>query len=208
MSTVPEFPRVVVTIHPDASGAVTIQGISYPVAPSGDLDTARQIAIGIVTMRGALALGRPVRVTAHEPAGTWPLIVHPNGDVEGPGATPAEPISHPGAAATVRLRTADGQVGSGRSLLVGRDPRPHTGEHVETLLTIRDSQRLVSKTHARIDIDAQGLVTVTDRNSTNGTEVQLHGTRRPVPGGRSMVVPTGATILLGETSLTVEVDAS
>lgn len=56
-------------------------------------------------------------------------------------------------------------------------------------------------------LDECGQVWVTDRSSTNGTAVQLHGTRRPVPVGATLIVPIGVVILLAG-AVAVEVDAS
>lgn len=204
MTGVPAFPRIDVIVRADATGEVTIQGISYPVPPSGDVATARQRAIGVVTVRAAMVLQRPVLVTAHDPEGTWPLVVHPNGHVQ-PGDAAGAPTQLPRRpGGRVRLRTTDGQTSAaGRSFLVGRDPHPKRGETVDVLLSVDDPAREASKTHARIDVDANGAVTVTDRDSTNGTDINLHGTRRPAPPGHALVVPAGATIRVGTIDIVV-----
>lgn len=201
--TVPHFPRVVVTIHPDASGEVTIQGISHPIPARADIAAARQAALGMVTLRAAIALGRPVRVTAHDPDGTWPLIVHPDGHVQAADTdhTPTPPDRE----LTFQLRAPDGRVSAPtRSALVGRNPAPLDGENVQTLFPVHDLERQISKTHARLDIDENGNLTLTDRDSTNGTAIRLHGTQRPVPRGTTMLVPNGSVILLGGVELHIE----
>ncbi|WP_250443999.1 FHA domain-containing protein [Actinotalea sp. C106] len=211
MSAVPDFPRIEVTLRPDTSGEVTIQGISHPVPVSGDIATARQRALGIVVVRAALALGRPVRVTAHDPEGTWPLVVHPAGHVTDPAQLEHEPHSPTPTdqGPVVCVRAIDGTSSQpGRSILVGRNPQPHPGELVEVLFAVRDVARQVSKTHARIDIDPTGHITVTDRSSTNGTGVLLHGTRRPAHPGAPLTVPAAATVLLGDVPVKVEVQGS
>lgn len=203
MTSVPDFPRVTVTIHPDASGEVTIQGISHPIPARADVPAARQAALGMVTLRAAIALGRPVRVTAHDPDGIWPLVVHPDGHVTAAGThhSPAEPAPD----RTFRLRTRDGRTSEPtRSALIGRNPQPADGETVQTLFAIHDTGRQVSKTHARLDIDDRGSVTVTDRDSTNGTAIRLHGTRRPLRAGASLVLPHEAALLLGDLEILVE----
>lgn len=205
MTQIPAFPRVVVTIHPDTSGEVTIQGISHPIPARGDLATTRQVALGMVTMRAAIALGRPVRVTAHDPRGTWPLIVHPDGRVESADTTPALPRPAGLEPPRLVLRTSDGHATTpAGSVLAGRNPEPRDGEDVEVLLLLPDPHRLLSKTHARIDIDTGGRVTVTDRDSTNGTAIRMHGTRRTVPTGSTMLLPAGAVLFLADTELVVE----
>jgi len=196
MSPVPHFPRIAVTIHPDTSGEVTVQGISYPVPATGDVVTARQAAIGVVALRAASALGRPVRVTASDPEGSWPLIVHPSGHVEGVDTTPAAATAD---VAPVRLVANDGQTSpAGMSFLIGRNPQLRPGELVDVVFAVSDPRRLLSKTHARIDVDERGAVTVTDRDSTNGTAVELHGTRRDALPGRPLHVPAGAAVVVGD----------
>lgn len=204
MTGVPAFPRIDVIVRADATGEVTIQGISYPVPPSGDVNTARQRAIGVVTVRAAMVLKRPVLVTAHDPDGTWPLVVHPDGHVQ-----PADAATTPrqGTGGAVRLRTSEGQVSPpGRSFLIGRNPQPVRRETVDVLFAIQDPGREASKTHARVDVDAHGTVTVTDRDSTNGTDIHFHGTRRPAPAGHPLVLPAGATIRIGAVSLVIEAE--
>ncbi|GGC17648.1 FHA domain-containing protein [Cellulomonas carbonis] len=197
MSTVPHFPRITVTIHPDTSAEVTIQGISYPVPPTGDVVSARQAAIGVVALRAASALGRPVRVTATDPEGSWPLIVHPSGYVDGVEPTPGRAAAN--AVAPVHLVVDDTQASpAGLSFLIGRNPRPRPGELVDVVLAVSDPTRLLSKTHSRIDVDDKGAVTVTDRDSTNGTAVELHGTRRDAQPERPLHVPPGAAVLVGD----------
>jgi predicted component of type VI protein secretion system len=53
------------------------------------------------------------------------------------------------------------------SALVGRTPSPAPGEIVDTLFSIDDPTRSVSRTHFRADW-RNGHLTVTDRGSANG----------------------------------------
>ena len=199
---IPDFPRVRVLLREDGGGEVTIQGLSHLVH-AHDLAEARTFALGLVTMRAALVLGRPVRVTAQDPHGTWPLIVHPNGRVHAPDSPPP-PRPAQGHVPLVTL-TVDHEprTASGHSILVGRDPHPSPGEGVDALLAIEDTTRLLSKTHARIDVDHDGDVTLTDRHSTNGSRIELAGVSRPATPGQAMIVPLGAVIRVGDRILTV-----
>ncbi|MBX9244634.1 FHA domain-containing protein [Actinotalea ferrariae] len=202
MNPVPHFPRITVTIHADTSGEVTIQGISYPVPATGDVVAARQAAIGVVALRAASALGRAVRVTATDPEGNWPLIVHPSGHVEGVDAV--SPVALTTAHTAVHLVVDDELTSpSGHSFLIGRNPQPRPGELVDVVFAVGDPQRLMSKTHARIDVDTDGAVTVTDRDSTNGTTIELHGIRREAIPGRALHVPAGAAVVVGDRHLRV-----
>lgn len=197
MSTVPAFPRITITIHPDTSGEVTIQGISHPLGRTGNLTASRRLALSVVTLRAATTLGRPVRVTATDEQGTWPLVVHPSGHHHSP-EDPA-PLPQPAQPDQAFRMSINGQVSpAGRSVLVGRNPRPGPHESVEVLFAVRDQQRTVSKTHARVEVDGHGVISVSDRNSTNGTSVELDGYRVQVPDGGQMPVPYGAVIVLGD----------
>jgi len=204
MTGLPAFPRIDVVVRADATGEVTIQGVSYPVPTSRDVAAARQRAIGLVTLRAATTLGRPVLVTAQDPEGTWALVVHPSGLVQAAEEPLAPPLPHT-LAAPIRLRTRDGQVSEpGRSLLVGRNPQPKPGETVEVLFAVRDPQRQISKTHARIDVADDGTITVTDRGSTNGTDINFHASSRLAEPGRAVVVPIGAILGIGAAHLILE----
>ena len=201
-SHVPAFPRVNVLLREDGSGEVTIQGTSHLVH-ANDLDQARRFALGIVTMRAALLLGRPVRVSAHDPHGTWPLLVHPDGHVQAADTTPP-PDSPSRPPQTIALSIDNGPPsGFGRSILLGRRPQPTTGENVEVILEIPDPTLLLSKTHARLDVDEHGAVTLTDRHSTNGSHIELAGVSRTATPGQPLLVPLQATIRAGSHTLTI-----
>ena len=75
---IPSWPKVTIRLYDDRNAEVKIAGTSHQV---NHLDP-RQAAISLVAERAG-QLGRPVRVTATEANGrSWPLIVHPDGDVE------------------------------------------------------------------------------------------------------------------------------
>ena len=83
MNAVPPFPRVTVELRPDTTAEVTIQGVRYAITATGHAQTTRKAALDVVTQRAATVLHRAVRVTAHDEQGTWSLVVHPDGRVEG-----------------------------------------------------------------------------------------------------------------------------
>lgn len=111
--------------------------------------------------------------------------------VQGPAhAEPADDADHTvlrGRPGALRLRFAAGDEQLDGSALVGRDPAPRPGEVVDHLIRPSDAARSMSKTHARIDVDADG-VWITDRGSTNGT--RLAG-----PGGWVALTPNVRTAL-------------
>jgi hypothetical protein len=75
---IPSWPKVTIRLYDAHNGEVKIAGRSHPVV-AGD---PREAALAIVVDR-ARQLGRPVKVTAVEEDGSsWPLIVHPDGNVE------------------------------------------------------------------------------------------------------------------------------
>lgn len=199
---IPNFPRVHVLLREDGAGEVTIQGVSHLVH-AATLEAARSFALGLVTMRAAHLLGRPVRVTATDPHGTWLLVVHPDGRVQVGDNTPLT-TSHALPAGPIRLVSDSGETSAaGRSILVGRDPCPGPGESVDALLAVDDDQRLLSKTHARLDVAHDGTITLTDRGSTNGSRIELAGVSRTARPGEPMLVPLGAAIVVGGRRLTI-----
>lgn len=68
--------------------------------------------------------------------------------------------------------------------LVGRNPQPAEGEHVDYLVQLIDPQRSVSKTHLAFDVDADTLW-ITDRRSSNGTRVVTPPDLDATPGDRA-----------------------
>lgn len=85
--------------------------------------------------------------------------------------------------------------------LIGRDPRAREGEQVEALLRVADQS--VSKTHVQMRISG-GRVSITDRASTNGTElVGPDGTRVELEPWRETAVPVGSTVRMGSTEILV-----
>jgi pSer/pThr/pTyr-binding forkhead associated (FHA) protein len=78
-SNVPSYPVIYVDVNADGSAHLNIAGrhIDYPPAPLGGTRTL--ITRYAVTI--AISLGRPVRMTTSEPAGTFKIAVHPDGTV-------------------------------------------------------------------------------------------------------------------------------
>ncbi|PFG45143.1 MinD-like ATPase involved in chromosome partitioning or flagellar assembly [Georgenia soli] len=113
---IPDWPHVSAVARPDG-GEVTINGTSHPV--TGDsVATVRQAILAKVA-ETAQSVGRPVKVTATDPDGTWPLIVHPNGHVE------AGEQAEPEARRTRRARAEDTAAPSRREVQrLGGDDHP------------------------------------------------------------------------------------
>ncbi|WP_329004487.1 hypothetical protein OHA18_13945 [Kribbella sp. NBC_00709] len=75
---IPSWPKVTIRLYDDHNAEVKIAGRSHPV----NHHDPRQAAIQLVAERAA-QLGRAVKATAVESDGaSWPLIIHPDGNVE------------------------------------------------------------------------------------------------------------------------------
>ena len=79
------FPSINVVLNDDQP-RVEIAGTQH-LLEGHDLDELRENA-RIRMTKTAEALGRPVRATAHEPTGSWALIVHPDGTIQPGPAIP------------------------------------------------------------------------------------------------------------------------
>jgi pSer/pThr/pTyr-binding forkhead associated (FHA) protein len=82
---------------------------------------------------------------------------------------------------------------------IGRTPKPVDGREP---LTVESPGRMLSRTHATIDVDDAGRIVVTDLHSGNGVELQSAPPRWLTPG-EPTAIPDGATILLGDVYATI-----
>lgn len=93
MSTTTEaatpWPRATATLNADGTAEVSIGGTVTEVA-AGDVDEARSQVVAIVAAR-AQQLGRPLHVLTRDPAGEWPLIIHPDTTVTEDDSREARP---------------------------------------------------------------------------------------------------------------------
>jgi MinD-like ATPase involved in chromosome partitioning or flagellar assembly len=92
-SVVPNWPQIEAVTRPDGTGELTINGTSHPIQAS-TIEEARQTIITRIADTAA-KLQRPVRALASGPDGQWPLIVHPDGDVQPDHSRPASPAPVP-----------------------------------------------------------------------------------------------------------------
>lgn len=88
------------------------------------------------------------------------------------------------------------------TMLLGRDPAHLVHWSGAELLSLVDTTRSVSKTHAALELDSSGLW-VHDLDSTNGVWVVVGEDATEVAPGRRVAVPAGAVIELGEYELRV-----
>jgi pSer/pThr/pTyr-binding forkhead associated (FHA) protein len=88
--------------------------------------------------------------------------------------------------------------------VIGRAPRPIAGERCDHVVVIDDPERSLSRTHARFGIDSRGFW-VADAGSGNGTLVVLPTGQTAVVGpDRTVPVPSGSTVRLGDREVVVE----
>lgn len=115
------------------------------------------------------------------------------------------PAGHgPAARRTLRLTFADqapitvqGSVSLGRNPAAVRDRTP---------VRVVSASMTVSKTHAFVDVDDRGTITVTDSRSANGTVVLVDPPVLLTPGQPYRLEP-GTSLRLGDVTCTVGLDA-
>lgn len=83
---------------------------------------------------------------------------------------------------------------------IGRNPSPIDGRLPVPVLS---PERMVSRTHALVDVDDAGRIVVTDHHSGNGTETQTDPPVRLDPGVPYVIEP-GTTLLMGDVACTID----
>jgi len=104
------------------------------------------------------------------------------------------------------LELPDGQRHSlsAGAALIGRTASADARWPGASLISVVDSSKTVSKTHAVFEADAAGLW-VTDLHSSNGVLIELSGGLEAdvEPGARTAVL-AGSTVLLGDFAISVD----
>ena len=85
--------------------------------------------------------------------------------------------------------------------LVGRRPEARPGEPVRHLVPLSSSDMSVSKTHAQLQVAPDGALVVTDRGSTNGSQLVRSGVTRELPPGRPTTLLQGDEVRFGDRSM-------
>jgi uncharacterized RDD family membrane protein YckC len=114
----------------------------------------------------------------------------------------APPASAPPARWRVRFDSGESLVVAG-PVLVGRRPEARAGEPVQHLVPLRSTDMSLSKTHARLHVDAEGVLVVTDRGSTNGSILLREGAARELPVGRPTTLLDGDLVRFGDREMRV-----
>lgn len=133
-------------------------------------------------------------VDGHAPTGTGPRW--PAGDERHKTSGDAPPAPR---SLSLRFSTQPGLV-SDQGLALGRNPEPVGGRRP---VRVASPERMLSRTHAFVDLDAAGRIVVTDHHSGNGVEVQTRPPTRLEPGTPYVVAP-GSTLLLGDVAVLVD----
>lgn len=161
-------------------------------------DTAAGPAAAVVTEAGS------AREPERQPDPPPETVPEPEPAAEPEQPPEPVPLPEPPAGARFVLQFSTGEsvtvTGTG---LIGRNPRPEPGEHVDSLVTIADPGRTVSKTHLEFG-QQDGEFWVQDRWSGNGTVLLAPDAapRRCEPD-RRIRVPRGSRLQLGDQFLVV-----
>lgn len=85
------------------------------------------------------------------------------------------------------------------NIAIGRNPEPVGGRRPVQVVS---HERMLSRTHALIDVDAADRIVVTDNHSGNGIEAQTKPPTRLTPGAPYVIHP-GTTLLMGDVAVQV-----
>ena len=87
--------------------------------------------------------------------------------------------------------------------LVGRRPEPRQGEAVRHVVPLRSEDMSLSKTHAQVQVVADGVLVVMDRGSTNGSVLLRQGVARALAAGRPTTLLDGDHVRFGDRIMSV-----
>jgi hypothetical protein len=110
----------------------------------------------------------------------------------------------PGPVARWRIRFDSGESFVVEGLtLVGRKPEPRAGEAPGHLVVLRSEDMSLSKTHAQLQVVADGVLVVMDRGSTNGSVLLRQGVARDLTAGRATTLLDGDHVRFGDRMMSV-----
>lgn len=92
-------------------------------------------------------------------------------------------------------------------VLVGRRPEPRPGEEPRHLVELRSDDMSLSKTHAQLQVVADGVLVVMDRGSTNGSVLLRQGVARDLTAGRPTTLLDGDHVRFGDRMMSVAREA-
>jgi MinD-like ATPase involved in chromosome partitioning or flagellar assembly len=182
---VPSTPVVTAIVRSDATGELTVDGTTQELRAADSAQVSEDILSRVATIAGEL--GHPVRLTTVDDQGSWPLIVHPDGNVESggdpiltpvplttpvpiqePGQT-AVPVYEPGPAPTARTEAQR----NGRASFLREETRPNPAS--------RGLRGVIAKTGIRVKPSRKELAERAD----------IHAVSQHWPGPRTIAVVNG-----------------
>lgn len=99
----PIIPLVTAVIRSDGTGELTVNGETDTIRADDSAQVSEEILSRVTAM--ADAAGRPVRLTTDDDQGSWPLVVHPGGNVESGGEPLLKSVSEPAGVALLESET-------------------------------------------------------------------------------------------------------
>ncbi|MCU1525484.1 MAG: ATPase [Microbacteriaceae bacterium] len=90
---VPTIPLITAVVRSDTTGELTVDGETEAIRADERARVSEEILSRVTALAGEL--GRPVRLTTDDDRGRWPLIVHPDGNVESGGEPLLKPVPEP-----------------------------------------------------------------------------------------------------------------
>lgn len=193
LATIGGVPTAFVPVQRSSSGVVSGSPEAARWAPPDPLDGSTP----------ATATAAPA--TSAAPA-LPPFPAEAEAAADAPRIPPAPSAATPRTPAA-RLRFDDGTVVDvPPTALLGRDPEPRPGEHVELLLPLVDASMQLSKTHAAFGIDPATGFWMLDRGSSNGTRATSATGELVLTPGERTSIPTGSTVTVGGRTFRVVVE--
>ncbi|KQW48696.1 hypothetical protein ASC77_08135 [Nocardioides sp. Root1257] len=148
----------------------------------------------------------PIQEPVREPVASgrqqlgYPLVPEPRPDAEPVGGAHAARAVPP----TWRVSFDTGESFEVEGLaLVGRRPEGRPGEQVRHLVELPSTDMSLSKTHAQVQVAADGALVVMDRGSTNGSFLVRQGVPRGLPPGKAATLVDGDHVRFGDREMTV-----
>ncbi|TFD52755.1 hypothetical protein E3T55_06000, partial [Cryobacterium frigoriphilum] len=91
------LPRISALVRSDATGQLTIDGVSQAISATDDAGVRQEIVARVVA--SAELAGRALHVLITDDDGEWPLLVHVDGQIEADGTVARTPATGAAAAA-------------------------------------------------------------------------------------------------------------
>lgn len=193
--------------HDRVAHSIVVDVRPAPVQQAAAAEEAPRHVVNLTAMR--LAPPPAVAPPAHRfPA---PATERPRAEAPAPSAVPAPPTRAPSPApggvavpsGWVAVFDTGQRVPVDGLVLVGRRPEPRPGEQVLQRVGLPSADMSLSKTHAQVQVAADGALVVMDRGSTNGSVLVRRGVTRDLPGGRPVTLVDGDTVRFGDREMTV-----